>query len=72
MGPRHLGGLEFLTGVAIVALAGIDDAWEAPFVVDERVDEETLVGIGRAVEFVVFGGEFGEIFGGFGSALAGF
>jgi len=30
------------------------------------IDQETLVGVGRAVEFMVFGGEFGEIFGGFG------
>ena len=41
-------------------------AAEAPFVVDEGIDEETLVGIGRAIEFVVFGSEFGEILGGFG------
>jgi hypothetical protein len=40
-------------------------AAEAPFVVHERIDEETLVGIGGAVVLVVFGGERGEIFGGF-------
>jgi hypothetical protein len=40
-------------------------AAEAPFVVDQGIDEETLVDVGRAVEFVVLGGEFGEIFGGF-------
>ena len=39
---------------------------EAPFVVDEGIDEEALVGVGRGVEFVVFGGKLGEIFGGFG------
>ena len=39
---------------------------EAPFVVDHGIDEETFIGVGGAVEFVVFGGEFGEIFGGFG------
>ena len=38
-------------------------AAEAPFVVNERVDEETLFRVGRAVMFVVFGGELGEIFG---------
>ena len=38
---------------------------EAPFVVNERVDEEALVGIGRAVVFVVFGSQFGEILDGF-------
>ena len=37
----------------------------APFVGDERVDEETLFGIGGAVLLVVFGGEAGEIAGGF-------
>jgi hypothetical protein len=44
---------------------GLDaaNATEAPFVMDERVDEEALVGIGGAVVFVVFGGELGEIFG---------
>src|SRR6202041_3035246 len=40
-------------------------AAEAPFVVDHGIDEETLIGVGGAVEFVVFGGEFGEVFGGF-------
>jgi hypothetical protein len=40
-------------------------AAEAPLVVDEGVDEEALLGIGGAVLLVVFGGEFGEIFGGF-------
>ena len=39
---------------------------EAPFVIDDGIDEEAFVGVGRAVEFVVFGGEQGEIFGGFG------
>ena len=38
---------------------------ETPFVVDHGIDEETLVGVGRAVEFMVFGGQLGEIFGGF-------
>jgi hypothetical protein len=38
-------------------------AAEAPFVVNQRIDEEALIGIGGAVVFVVFGGEFGEIFG---------
>ena len=38
-------------------------AAKAPFVVDERVDEEALVGVGGVVVFVVFGGEIGEIFG---------
>ena len=102
--------LQIFAGVAIVALAGIDDPLEAfeggaaggesvamvglfdfsillqekvvggqpevgfdaaqaaetPFVVDHGVDQETLVGVGGAVEFVVFGGEFSEIFGRFG------
>ena len=40
-------------------------AAEAPFVCNERIDEETLVGIGWAMVFVVFGGEVGEIAGGF-------
>jgi hypothetical protein len=40
-------------------------AVEAPFVVNEGIDEEALVGIGGAVVFVIFGGELGEIFGGF-------
>ena len=48
--------------------AGFDaaQAAEAPFVVDHAVDEEAFVGIGRAVEFVIFGGEFSEVVGGFG------
>jgi hypothetical protein len=33
--------------------------------VNKRIDEEALGGIGGAVVFVVFGGEIGEIFGGF-------
>ena len=40
-------------------------AAEAPFVVNEGIDEEALVGIGGAVVLVVFGGESGEIAGGF-------
>ncbi len=40
-------------------------AAEAPFVCNERIDEEALVGIGGAVVFVVFGCQFGEIFDGF-------
>jgi hypothetical protein len=40
-------------------------AAEAPFVVNEGIDEEALVGIGGAVVFVVFGAQFGEIAGGF-------
>ena len=40
-------------------------AAEAPFVVNEGIDEEALVGIGGVVVFVVFGGELGEIVGGF-------
>jgi hypothetical protein len=40
-------------------------AAKAPFVVHKRIDEEALVGIGGAVMFVVFGGELGEIAGGF-------
>jgi len=40
-------------------------AAEAPFVVDEGIDEESFVDVGWAVEFVVFSGEFGEIFGRF-------
>jgi hypothetical protein len=39
-------------------------AVEAPFVCNERVDEETLFRIGGAVLPVVLGGEFGEIAGG--------
>src|SRR5271156_151629 len=38
---------------------------EAPFVVDESVDEEPLDGVARAVLLVIFGGEFAEIGGGF-------
>jgi hypothetical protein len=47
---------------------GFDQAQsaEAPFVVDEGVDEEALLGGGGTVEFVVFGSEFGAIFGGLG------
>jgi hypothetical protein len=40
-------------------------AAEAPFVCNERIDEEALDGIGGAVVFVVFGAELGEILGGF-------
>jgi hypothetical protein len=40
-------------------------AAEAPFVVNEGIDEEALVGIGGAVVLVEFGGEIGEILGGF-------
>jgi hypothetical protein len=40
-------------------------AAEAPLVCNERIDEEALHGIGGAVLFVVFGGQFGKIFGGF-------
>jgi hypothetical protein len=40
-------------------------AAEAPFVVDESIHEDTFVDVGRAVEFAVFGGKCGEIFGGF-------
>src|SRR5580700_2041252 len=42
---------------------GAAQAAEAPFVANERVDEEALAGVGGAVMFVVFGGELGEIFG---------
>ena len=38
-------------------------AAEAPFVVNQRVDKEALIGVGGVVMFVVFGGELGEIFG---------
>ena len=38
-------------------------AAETPFVVNERIDEFTLGGIGRSVVLVILGGEFGEIFG---------
>ncbi len=46
---------------------GFDAAYaaEAPFVCDERVDEEALLGVGGAVLLVVLGGELGEIAGGF-------
>jgi hypothetical protein len=40
-------------------------AAEAPFIVDQSIDKETLAGIGGNVVFVVFGGQLGEIFGGF-------
>jgi len=40
-------------------------AAEAPFVVNQGIDEEALVGVGGAVVLVVFGGELGEIVGGF-------
>jgi hypothetical protein len=51
--------------VGVVPEVGFDAsrAAEAPFVVDERVDQEALIGIGGAVVFVVFGGELGEVFG---------
>jgi hypothetical protein len=44
--------------------AGFDAAHaaEAPFVVNQGVDEKALMGIGGAVMFVVLGGELGEIF----------
>jgi len=38
-------------------------ATEAPFVRNERIDEEALLGVSGAVLFVRFGGELGEIFG---------
>ena len=38
-------------------------AAEAPFVVNEIVDEEALLGVGGCVQLVVFVSEFGEIFG---------
>ena len=41
------------------------NAADTPFVVHESVDEEALIGIGGVVMFVVFGGELGEILGGF-------
>ena len=41
-------------------------AAEAPFVVDESVDEGALVGVGWAVVLMVFGGQLGEIVGGIG------
>jgi hypothetical protein len=41
------------------------DAVEAPLVRNEGVDEKALGGIGRGVLFVEFGGECGEILGGF-------
>jgi hypothetical protein len=44
---------------------GAAHAAEEPFVVDERVDEETLGGVSGRVAFVVLGSEGGEIFGGF-------
>jgi len=38
-------------------------AAEAPFVMDESVDEEALLGIGGTVQLMILGGELGEIFG---------
>jgi hypothetical protein len=52
------------TGLPEIGFDGAEAA-EAPFVVDKGVDEETLSGVGRAVLFVEFGGELGEILGGF-------
>jgi len=51
----------------VVPEVGFDVAQTAqtPFVVDERVDEETLSGIDGTVLIVEFGGEFGEVLGGF-------
>jgi hypothetical protein len=46
------------SGLPEIAFDGVEAA-EAPFVVDEGVDDETLSGVGGAVLFVEFGGEFG-------------
>ena len=47
---------------------GFDAAQTAdtPLAADHGVDEETLIGVSRAVKFVKFGGKFSEILGGFG------
>jgi hypothetical protein len=51
--------------VGAIPKVGFDatHAAEAPFVVNESVDEEALIGIGGVVVFVVFSGELGEILG---------
>jgi hypothetical protein len=51
--------------VGAIPEVGLDAAHaaEAPFVVDERVDQEALLGIGGAVLLVVFVGELSEILG---------
>jgi hypothetical protein len=41
----------------------LNDNWS--LLDNKGIDEEALFGVGRGVEFVAFGGEFGEIFGGF-------
>jgi hypothetical protein len=53
---------------------GFDDAQtaEAPFVVDESVDQKALGGIGWAVLVVKLGGEFGEVLSGFVEESLGF
>ena len=76
---RGRGGVEGVAGSAgwgfrilceervggVVPQFGFDAAEtaEAPFICNERVDEEALIGVGGGVVFVVFGGELGEIFG---------
>ena len=47
--------------------AGFDaaQAVEAPLAVDQSVDKETLGGVGGSVLMMIFGGELGEIVGGF-------
>jgi hypothetical protein len=59
LGKEGVGGMFPENGFDVAHAA------EAPFVVNESVDEEALVGIGGAVMLVVFGREPGEIFGGF-------
>ena len=51
--------------VGAIPEVGFDAAHaaEAPFVVNQSVDEEALAGIGRVVMLMVFGGELGEVFG---------
>ncbi|MGA3238232.1 MAG: hypothetical protein ABSG03_18220 [Bryobacteraceae bacterium] len=67
-GSACQGGLDIFYQAGVVGVVpeiGFDAACaaEAPFVVDERVDQEALIGVGGAVVFVVFGGELGEILG---------
>ena len=59
LGKKGVGGLFPENGFDAAHAA------EAPFVVNEGIDEKALVGIGGVVVFVVFGGQLGQILGGF-------
>jgi hypothetical protein len=59
--PADLRGQDGLTG--LLPDYGLDAAHTAktPFVVDERIDQEALGGVGGSIVFMLFRGEFGEI-----------